>query len=368
MSKDGLRRRSVENQSTIRELVTKIASVTGMLGREKLPSMTRHPTQHTADAMTGDHPGLDSDVWSRWLLRVRNGGDAQFEQHIREEVGGYVDRLLDQAGLEAGMTLVDIGTGEGVVAFRAIERAGPTLRVILTDISAPLLERARARAVELGVQDQCTFITCGADGLSGVGDESVDVVASRAALAYVTDKFAAVREFKRVLKPGGRISLAEPVFQDEAFEACVLRSLVEKGHGLAPDPLRPLLHRWKAAQFPDTPEGIATNVLTNFSERTLFELVRGAGFSPVHLEFHVDLSPAHIASWQVFIESSPHPLAPPLTAILEKFTAREREVFEAAYRPVVESGRATSLVRIAYLSGTKIAAAGDLKDPLRRVL
>jgi ubiquinone/menaquinone biosynthesis C-methylase UbiE len=310
--------------------------------------------------MAADHSDSSADIWSRWLLHVRSGGDATFEHHIRSEVAVYVDRLLDQAKLEPGMTLVDIGTGEGAVAFRAIERVGPSLRVILTDISAPLLQRARARAIELGVLDQCTFIACGADKLSAIENASVDVITSRAALAYVADKLTAVWEFHRILKPGGVVSLAEPIFQDEAFEACVLRSLVEKGGGFASDPLRPLLHRWKAAQFPDTQEGIAADPLTNFSERTLFELIRGSGFSPVHLELHIDLSPAGIASWQVFLETSPHPLAPPLASILaERFTAMERRVFEAAYRPLVESGRATSLVRIAYLSGIKLLALTD---------
>jgi ubiquinone/menaquinone biosynthesis C-methylase UbiE len=315
---------------------------------------------------------LQGDVWSQWLLRHRSGGDAAFEQIIRSEVQGYVDRLLDDAGLGVGMTLVDIGTGEGAVAFRAIERVGPTLRVILTDISEPLLERAKAKAERLGVQNQCTFIACGGDRLSAIGDESVDIVASRAALAYVADKVTAVREFHRVLKPGGRISLAEPIFQDEAFEACVLRSLVETEQGRERDPLRRLLHRWKAAMFPDTPEAISTNFLTNFSERSLFELVRTSGFSPVHLELHIDLAPAPISSWQVFLDSSPHPLAPTLGSILtQQFDTRERQMFEAVFRPLVESGRATTLARIAYLSATRIALERPvpaLTDSLRQFL
>jgi arsenite methyltransferase len=307
--------------------------------------------------MTDEHAKSQHDVWSQWLLHQRNGGDAGFEQIIRAEVEGYIDRLLDEAKLGLGMTLLDVGTGEGAVAFRAIEHIGPTLRVILTDVSTVLLQRAQTRAAQLGVLSQCTFIACGADSLTRVGDESVDAVASRAALAYVADKVTALKEFHRVLKPGGRISLAEPIFQDEGFEACVLRSLVHSEQDHSRDPLRPLLHKWKAAQFPDTPEGVAANPLTNFSERTLFDLARASGFTPVHLELHIDLSPAHISSWAVFLNSSPHPLAPTLGTILtERFSTRERQLFEAAFRPLVESGRATSLVRIAYLSATKIAS------------
>ena len=70
-----------------------------------------------------------TDVWYRWLLHGRNAGDAGFERILRSDIQLYVDRILDQAKLEPGMTLLDVGTGEGTVAFRAIERFGPTLRL-----------------------------------------------------------------------------------------------------------------------------------------------------------------------------------------------------------------------------------------------
>jgi len=294
------------------------------------------------------------DVWLRWLLHDRNGGDVAIEQAIRAEVAGYVDRLLDAAQVRPGMTLLDVGTGEGAVAFQAIERFGPDLRVILTDVSEPLLERARAKADSLGLLDQCSFVAASADEFTTIADGSVDVVTSRAALAYVPDKLSALKEFWRILRPDGRISLAEPIFQDEAFEACVLRTLVQKEAGRGGDSLRPLLHRCKAAQFPDTPEAVAQNFLTNFSERSLFAQTRSCGFWPIHLELHVDLTPALINSWDAFLNTSPHPLAPTLELILsEQFDARERGIFEAALRPLVESGCAPSVVRIAYLSATR---------------
>jgi len=306
-------------------------------------------------------PKSSTDVWSRWLLHVRNGGDAAFEQTLRLEVQQYVDRLLDDARIGPGMTLLDVGTGEGAVPFRAIERFGPGLRVVLTDISTPLLSRAQARAAELGAQSQCQFIRCAADRLDGIEDGSVDVVTARSALAYVSDKGAAFREFWRVLRPGGRISLAEPIFQDDAFHACALKSLAEADGGSPRDRLWPLLHRWKAAQFPDTPAGIAANPLTNFSERTLFELTRAAGFSPIHLELHMDLSASPLPSWQTFLETSPHPLAPPLVDILDKqFSDEERRLFEATFRPLIESGRAMTVLRMAYLSATKSAVERSL--------
>ena len=77
------------------------------------------------------------DEWSEWLLHRRHGDNREYEAIVRRVVDGYADRVLDDARLFHGMTLVDIGTGDGLLAFRAIERIGTSIRVVLTDISDP---------------------------------------------------------------------------------------------------------------------------------------------------------------------------------------------------------------------------------------
>lgn len=294
------------------------------------------------------------DPWSRWVLRDRNGGNAEFEAIVRSRIREHVDHLLTRAQLGPGMTLLDIGTGDGAVPFRAIEQVGPSLRVILTDISESLLRHVQARAQELGVDRQCTFALCGAEQLEHIADQSVDVVTSRAVLAYVNDKPRAIQEFHRVLKPGGRVCLAEPVFQDEAVDCLVLRSAAERDRGASSDPQKQLIHRLKAAQFPDTPAGIAASALTNFNERTLFMMLRNANFFPIHVQLHMDLVASAMTSWEVFLHSSPHPLAPtPFTVLETQFSPEERCWFESALRPLIESGQGASLQPVAHLQAIK---------------
>jgi ubiquinone/menaquinone biosynthesis C-methylase UbiE len=295
-----------------------------------------------------------SDVWSEWLLHRRHADDPDYGVIVRGVVSRFVDRVLDDARLVPGMMLLDVGTGEGVLAFRALERIGASGKIILTDISDPLLRHAEASAVQLGIEKQCSFLKCSAEKLAGIGDATIDAVLARASIAYVSDKKAAFGEFHRVLKPGGRLSIAEPILQDEAFVARALRKRVDAQAGQSRDRFLPLLHRWKSAQYPDTEEAFAACPHVNFSERDLINFARSAGFSEIHLNLHIDVSPPLMTSWDVFIGSSPHPLAPSLATILaEQFTAAERQLFEELVRPTVESGKSTTMDRIAYLNACK---------------
>jgi ubiquinone/menaquinone biosynthesis C-methylase UbiE len=250
---------------------------------------------------------------------------------------------------------VDIGAGEGLIAFRAIDRVGPSLRVILTDISSSMLCYVEHMAIKLGVERQCRFLQCAADKLEAIEDASVDVITTRSVLAYVADKSAALREFNRILKPGGRISLAEPILRDEAMVAKALKQLVDFQSGsTSQDQFVRLLHRWKSAQYPDNDEKISNSPITNFTERDLVDYVHKADFADIHLELHIDVLPNIFPSWEAFIATAPHPWAPSLKHIFEEqFTEDERQFFEKTLRPTIEDPKGVSLDRIAYLTGIK---------------
>ena len=304
---------------------------------------------------------VSDDEWSRWLLGTRFGHSSALERLVQRDVQRFRDRVLDAAQLGPCMTFADIGTGDGLLALGAIDRIGPSLNVILTDISQPLLNAAEQNARARSVLSQCRFICTSAESLAAIPDASVDAAGMRAVLAYVPDKRAAFRELFRILKSSGRISLAEPIMQDEAFEACALTKLIASQPQTGDIDFLRLLQRWKAAQYPSTEEQIWKTPTTNFSERDLFRMARETGFADIHVELHLDYrsssspnSPAIPADWETFLNISPHPHAPPLKQILaEQFTAQERHIFELVLRPSIESKEWRHSDTICYLTAKK---------------
>jgi ubiquinone/menaquinone biosynthesis C-methylase UbiE len=293
----------------------------------------------------------DTDIWSDWLLRRRHAGNPELGAAVAAQVGDYVDAVLDAAGLGPGMVLLDVGAGDGAVALRAIERVGAGLSVILADPSAPLLRRAAERAEAQGVREACRFIQAPAERLADVPAASVDAVTTRAVLAYVADKAAAFAEFFRVLKPGGRLSIAEPLFRRDALAAAALRVALETRPAAHDEPVLPLVHRWKAAQFPDTAAAIAANPMTNFDEADLARLARAAGFEDVAVSVRSHEGAAVLA-WEAFLQRAPHPLAPSLADVMTGFSSAECDALEAALRPQIEAGRWLRRDRVAYLTAT----------------
>lgn len=107
--------------------------------------------------------------------------------------------------------MLDVGTGDGLIAFGALERLSPAGHVVISDISLDLLDHCRAAAAAEGLLDRCRFVPASADSLADIADASVDVITTRSVLIYVKDKANALQAFYRVLRPGGRISVFEPI-------------------------------------------------------------------------------------------------------------------------------------------------------------
>ena len=119
--------------------------------------------------------------------------------------------------LNPGETAVDIGCGAGFDTLQAAMQVGPTGKVIAVDMTDAMLNRTREGAAAMGLAN--------VEAREGymeelpLADGSADVVISNGVINLAPDKVAAMEEIRRVLKPGGRIQIADivvhlPVPQD----------------------------------------------------------------------------------------------------------------------------------------------------------
>lgn len=260
-----------------------------------------------------------------------------------EHLAPVRDKVLDRGALAPGGTLLDVGCGEGMIGFGALERGAG--HVIFADISQDLLDLCRETAEALGITDRCTFVRTGAETLNGVGEASVDVACTRSVLIYVKDKAAAFAQLFRVLRPGGRTSLFEPINRfgmDERTQGF----WGYPGDGVA-DLAARVEQVYAEIQPPDDP-------MLDFDERDLIALAEAAGFFPLELELQAEIRPMEPRPWQPFANSSGNPKIPTIAEAMElALTLEERERFTEHLRPLVEEGTGVWRMASAFLVGVK---------------
>ena len=122
------------------------------------------------------------------------------------------------AVIQVGDTVLDIGSGSGTDALIAAGLVGPEGRVICLDLTEAMRDKLRANAAAVGAVN--LEVLAGNAEAIPLPDGSVDVVTSNGVLNLVPDKPRAVRELTRVLRPGGRLQLADIVVRTLPSDTC----------------------------------------------------------------------------------------------------------------------------------------------------
>lgn len=143
--------------------------------------------------MTKTAPALAADTYARWRATPLGAITEGLETRV----------VFDMAGPLNGKRVLDIGTGDGQYALEAARRGG---QIVALDRNQSMLDaaRLRARALDLPLQ-----LHRGDATLLPFPDGSFDVVLAVTVLCLVPDAARAVREMARVLRPGGRLVLAD---------------------------------------------------------------------------------------------------------------------------------------------------------------
>ncbi len=146
----------------------------------------------------------DNPILDEWRETAKYW--TKYSATIRTMFAPLTEALIEQAGIHAGQSVLDVAGGAGEPSLTIAEFVGPTGSVTCTDAVAAMVEAAQTEAGRRGVEN-IQFQVCSADSLP-FPDNSFDAVVSRLGVMFFPDSLAAMREMLRVAKPGGSLACA----------------------------------------------------------------------------------------------------------------------------------------------------------------
>lgn len=170
------------------------------------------------------------------------------------------ERLVKDLGVEPGMTVLDLGCGDGTTAVPAAKLGADVTGI---DIARNLVEAGNRRAAEEGLLN-LRFLEGDASNLAGISDESFDLTISIFGAMFAPRPFDVAKEMARVTKPGGRIVMGNWIPGDPTLVAQILRI--------------------SSAYSPPPPEGFVSPMTWGVEERVVERFI-AAGIPGANVSF-----------------------------------------------------------------------------------
>ena len=193
---------------------------------------------------------MDLDEYRTESLKRWSSVAGGWEAHrdtMREGTEPVMRWLVDALRAGPGQTVLELACGPGETGLRAAERVRPGGKLIATDAAEPMVELVRERAKQLGLDDVEARVM-DAEWID-LPTASVDAVVCRWGYMLLADPGAALRETRRVLRPGGRVSLAAwSEAPRNPWSSVVGAELVARGRMERPEPGAPGQFAWADPQ------------------------------------------------------------------------------------------------------------------------
>jgi ubiquinone/menaquinone biosynthesis C-methylase UbiE len=138
------------------------------------------------------------------------------EGPIRRSVFGR-DRCLADGGLSRGMRTLEVGPGGGYVTEAVVDRVGQAERLVCLDLQPEMLRQVRSR-----LPSRCPALVCGSGSVLPFREGAFDLVLLVGVLGEIPDQDGALRECRRVLRPGGCLAVTESLPDPDYVRAGLL--------------------------------------------------------------------------------------------------------------------------------------------------
>ena len=151
--------------------------------------------------------------WTQWLMETRF---AFLTPEMKQQTLNWLqlvrDNVLMRANIQEGETVIDIGTGTGLLAFKVLEQLNGTGTIIFSDKFQDCLDSCEQFLKEHNITTGYKMLQCPAEKID-LPDNSVDKALMRSVLVHIVDKQPAINEIYRILKKGGHFCCFEPVIR-----------------------------------------------------------------------------------------------------------------------------------------------------------